>query len=163
MVVMNSQRLAMDTLVDTLRSDFPALTFQIGQRFLWSSKQQIITYKEGLDRSKTQVWSLLHEVGHGLLKHRDFGSDFELLQLEVAAWQKAKQLAKRYGYQIDEGHIEDCLDSYRDWLYARSTCPSCTSCSLQIDQRRYQCFNCNTVWRVSASRLCRPYRRTALF
>jgi hypothetical protein len=80
--------------------------------------------------------------------------------MEVAAWEYAKELAKRYGVSIDEDHVQDCLDSYRDWLYKRSICPACGTKSIQQDQElQYQCFNCRSMWGVAASRFCRPYRQ----
>jgi hypothetical protein len=52
------------------------------------------------------------------------------------------------------------LDTYRDWLYKRSICPTCTAkCLQQGDFVHYRCFNCHTTWRVTASRFCRAYRR----
>ena len=80
----------------------------------------------------------------------------------VDAWHKAQELGDKYGYKIDLDHIQDCLDTYRDWLYKRSLCPFCSTSSLQSDERTYKCFNCGSQWHVSKSKLCRPYRRKAL-
>lgn len=149
----------MDTLLVSLKRDFPALNFEKGQKFTWSPKTASIIYNP--DTSKEDIvatWSLLHEAGHALLAHKTYTSDFELLKMEVEAWSKAKELAAAYNITIDTDHIEDCLDTYRDWLYARSTCPTCTVSSIQIENRLYKCFNCGTKWRVSQSRHCRPYR-----
>lgn len=151
----------MDTLLNSLRAQFPALQFEAGSTFTWSPQNNHVIYKELVADSVVASWSLLHEVGHALLKHNSYESDFELLLLEVAAWEKAVKLAKKFKIDIDPDHIQDCLDTYREWLYQRSTCPNCTSCSLQQDKRTYACFNCGTIWHVSASRMCRPYRRQA--
>lgn len=150
----------MKVLLSKLQRDFPDLSFRDGATFLWSPRHHVVTYKQAATNSVVAQWSLLHEVGHALLSHRHYDSDFELLMLEVDAWAKAEELAEQYGLEIDAGHIQDCLDTYRDWLYQRSTCPTCTHCSLQEDRRTYLCFNCGTSWQVSNSRLCRPYRRT---
>lgn len=149
----------MHKLLQTIQADFPNLNFVAGKRFYWSPKQEAIHYSQDQKDESVAQWSLLHELSHALLEHKTFASDFELLLIEVAAWHKAEELAANYHINIDPEHIQDCLDTYRDWLYQRSTCPSCTSCSLQTDHRTYQCHNCKTVWHVSASRLCRPYRR----
>lgn len=148
----------MHNLLATLQNDFPKLHFVPSKRFYWSPKQNTIHYVEKKNDIAAQ-WSLLHELSHAHLGHQLFKSDFELLLMEVEAWEKARSLGKKYGIAIDSGHIQDCLDTYRDWLYQRSTCPVCASCSLQTDHRTYRCHNCNTVWHVSSSRLCRPYRR----
>jgi hypothetical protein len=151
----------MNSLIATLSKDYPALGFEPGSVFTWSPKNKRIIYKTD-DSGLIASWSLLHEVGHALLDHQDFNSDFELLTMEVEAWEKAKQLAAQHQITIDDDHIEDCLDTYRDWLYQRSTCPDCTSSSLQTDRRTYECFNCGMTWQVSSSRHCRPYRKKSL-
>ena len=82
-----------------------------------------------------------------------------LLKLEVEAWEKAKEVALKLDIKIDPNHIEDCLDTYRDWLYKRSVCPKCSNKSLQqSDFNHYECFNCHMRWRVTTSRFCRTYR-----
>lgn len=150
----------MKPLLSKLRRDFPAISFVPGPRFVWSPAANQVLYKKSASEDDTTViWALLHEVGHAVLGHGKYGSDFELVLLESAAWHQAEGLAKRYGHQIDPEHIQDCLDTYRDWLYQRSTCPTCTVTSLQTDSKTYTCFNCSTSWRVSKSRLCRAYRR----
>lgn len=150
----------MRTLLSKLQRDFPELSFKGGDTFLWSPKNREIIYRQASDANPLAQWSLLHEVGHALLLHQRYESDFELLTLEVDAWAKAEELAAGYDVKIDPHHIQDCLDTYRDWLYQRSTCPTCTNCSLQDDPWIYLCHNCGTAWKVSTSRLCRPYRRT---
>jgi hypothetical protein len=149
----------MDKLIKQLQIDYPTLQFESGSMFCWSPKQQSVVFKSTSGSDIVAVWSLLHEVGHALLDHHDYASDFELLKLEVEAWTKAEELAHIYKYAIDADHIQDCLDTYRDWLYQRSTCPTCTNTSLQSDAKTYTCFNCGTTWHVSGSRMCRPYRR----
>jgi hypothetical protein len=151
----------MDELIAQVRAEFPALRFTPGEQFCWSPETGEIFYKTGA-KGRRAAWSLLHETGHALLEHASYQADFELLRLEVAAWQRARQLASGLQIQIDEDHIQDCLDTYRDWLYKRSICPTCsTKCLQQGDFVHYRCFNCHTVWRVTASRFCRAYRRQA--
>jgi len=153
--------MSVDQLIKRLGAEFPALSFTPGQQFCWSPETGEIFYKAEA-RGQLATWSLLHETGHALLKHENYKADFELLKLEVAAWERARQLADTIGVKIDEDHIQDCLDTYRDWLYKRSICPTCTTkCLQQGDFVHYRCFNCHTVWRVSASRFCRAYRRHA--
>lgn len=147
------------TLLKQLKAKFPDIGFVAGARFSWSpAKREVIFCKDAQDNA-VDNWSLLHEVGHALLEHDDYETDFELLQLEVEAWQKAEEIAEDFCLTIDKEHIQDCLDTYRDWLYQRSTCPRCTNCSLQSGSKTYRCFNCDMSWHVSSSRLCRPYRR----
>lgn len=149
----------MDKLLTKLKNDFPGLVFAPGEIFSWSSKDQTVIYAQETSESSTPTWSLLHEVGHALLEHQSYASDFELVKLEAAAWEKATILAQDYGIIIDPEHIQDCLDTYRDWLHQRSACPTCKTTSLQRNMTIYCCYNCNTEWRVSRTRVCRPYRR----
>lgn len=151
----------MDDLISALSARFPKLSFTAGKQFYWSPETGEIFYQLGAHGQKAE-WSLLHETGHAALSHQSYEGDFELLQMELAAWQKARRIGQEVGTTISEEHIQDCLDTYRDWLYKRSVCPSCgTKCLQQDDFAHYNCFNCHTVWRVSASRFCRAYRRHA--
>ena len=149
----------MHELLERLRFDYPKISFIQGDTFFWSPKNQSVTYSPGSTQPDIAKWSLLHEVSHGILEHKSYKSDFELMQLEVEAWQHAKTLAKKYDIKIDPEHIQDCLDTYRDWLHMRATCPTCKTVSTQKNPSTYECFNCHTIWRVSGSRFCRPYRR----
>lgn len=148
----------MEKLLKELAHDYPAVQFVASRTFYWSPATNQVYYSSRAAGDGS--WSVLHELAHALLGHSSYAHDIELLQLEVAAWEKAKQLGGRYNIAIDSDHIEDCLDSYRDWLYKRSICPSCGAKSIQQDGvPRYQCFNCHNVWRVTPSRFCRPYRQ----
>lgn len=149
----------MDKFLSKLRRDFPAVTFVRGETFAWSARTQTITYPADPPDADTAAWSLLHELGHAELGHASYRSDLELVRLEAAAWHRAAALAKRYDAHISPDYIQNCLDTYRDWLHRRSTCPTCGTTSLQTDSTTYQCHNCHTRWHVSRSLLCRPYRR----
>lgn len=151
----------MQALLHKLAADFPAISFRPGEKSSWSPDDKVIVYKPQRANEDPEIWSLLHEVGHATLDHTSYTTDLELLKLEAAAWQKAQELATKYGYSIDNDHIQNCLDTYRDWLHRRSTCPACGNTSLQENSRQYSCFNCATKWSVSTSRFCRPYRRVA--
>lgn len=150
----------MQKLLRKVRGDYPKITFRQSDKFCWSPKKSEVLYDTSDQNSPTSDWSLLHEVGHALLEHKTYSSDIELIEMEAAAWQKAQELGRNYGHKIDEDHIQDCLDTYRDWLHQRSACPRCNNRSLQQDNRHYKCFNCGQIWVVSASRFCRPYRLT---
>lgn len=146
--------------INKLRRLFPTLKFTAGKQFYWSPETGEIFYNASA-RGQKAVWSLLHESGHALLGHISYKADFELLRLEMEAWEKAKVLAVELGLTIDEDHIQDCLDTYRDWLYKRSVCPNCdTKCLQQGDFVHYRCFNCHTTWKVSSNRFGRAYRST---
>lgn len=151
----------MENLLKKLQRDYPDISFKVANEFRWSPQNNQVSYDKAGILKRDAAWSLLHEVGHATLKHNTYQSDIELLQIEIAAWEQAKLIGKNYGYEIDLDHIEDCLDSYRDWLHKRSACPTCNNRSLQKDTGHYHCFNCGATWTVSQSRLCRPYRRLA--
>ena len=145
-------------LIARLTARYPSLKFTPGPQFCWSPDSQEVIYNAKA-RGKNAAWSLLHETGHALLGHTDYRADFELLKLEVEAWEKAKLLATDLDLAIDEDHIQDCMDTYRDWLYRRSLCPNCNNkCLQESDFVHYRCFNCRTKWKVSSNRFARSYR-----
>jgi hypothetical protein len=150
----------MDTLVANLQRDYPQLSLRTESSFYWSATTEQIFY-DVRDQTIFGKWSLLHEVGHALLSHNHFQLDLQLLQYELAAWEYAKTLGQRYELAAQEDYIQDCLDSYRDWLHKRATCPTCGTTSIQSDvsPQKYYCFNCHRQWQVGSSRLCRIYRR----
>lgn len=148
----------MEQLIRRLKKDHPGLIFNAGQSHCWSPEQGRIFYAE--DDNPHSIEALLHELGHARLDHTEYISDLELLQKEVEAWQEALCLAELYGLKIDENHMQNCLDTYRDWVYKRSICPICVSTGLQESQESYMCLNCGHAWHVTSSRFCRPYRRS---
>ena len=146
-------------LLKTLSADYPNLQFVQSDKFYWSPKDKTVYYNNDRLTDKTAEWALLHELSHGVLGHTHYKTDVNLLQLEVEAWAMAQQIAKTYDIAIDEDHIQDCLDTYRDWLHARSKCPTCGEHGLQSNNGDYECLNCSGTWHVSSERFCRPYRR----
>jgi hypothetical protein len=148
----------MQKLLKSLQVAYPEVVFTPGDKFLWSPESEEVSYdvagSEDLD-----IWALLHETGHALLRHRSYHSDIELLKMEIEAWGKARELARAFDIVIDEEHVQDCLDTYRDWLHARAICPTCTTrCLQQATTHSYRCHNCHTSWNVTMSRFTRPYR-----
>ena len=136
------------SLLQHLKKDFPDLSFKSGSGFSWSALKATITYNSSQLTTDDGLWALFHELGHAELQHSNFDDDFTLLTLEVAALRQAKVIVTRYGLAIDEEHIQDCLDTYRDWLHARAKCPACGVVSLQGKNYVYNCPNCKTSWKV---------------
>lgn len=137
-----------------LRQVYPQFTYLAGELFRWSPTSQTITYVEEEVAQATGQASLLHEIAHALLEHTDFQFDLELLRMEIAAWQKTYQLAVEHGVKLNETAIERCLDTYRDWLFARSRCPQCGQTGLQQASHIYRCLVCADRWRVPVSQTC---------
>ncbi|HEX5796954.1 MAG TPA: hypothetical protein VFX86_01040 [Candidatus Saccharimonadales bacterium] len=144
-------------LLDVMQQDFPTIKFIAADRFQWSPEEKVIYF---VKETKNGEWSLLHEGGHMLCKHLNYTNDMGLLRMEVEAWAKAQKLAKKYGYKIDQKHIDKCLDTYRDWIHKRSSCPRCTLAGVEKETGRYYCINCGHRWKVSSERFCRTYRKT---
>jgi hypothetical protein len=138
-------------LADNLQKDYPQFSFTAGGEFRWAPDNQSIFY----DQASSDTAALLHELSHAILAHTDYHRDVELLELERAAWRfAAGHLAKKYKVVISNDQIEDSLDSYRDWLHARSTCPNCKAIGLQTKPDQYKCIACFEVWRVNDARAC---------
>jgi hypothetical protein len=147
----------MDHIVHKLQAAYPDFTFIQGAAAFWSPREKTIHYTIGNNQS---IAGLMHELAHALLLHTTYTSDVDLLHKEIAAWELASKIAGTYALIIDTNHIQDCLDTYRDWLHKRSTCPACRMNGIQTDVHTYNCLNCAHTWHVSGSRFCRPYRRS---
>jgi|SRR6266542_3048623 len=143
------------SLASLLQEHYPEFHFQPGETFRWSPDSQTIFY-EGNDLS-----ALLHELAHAILGHQHYLKDMELIEMERDAWEHAKsKLSPRYSITIEDEIIEAALDSYRDWLHARSSCTTCGSTGIQTTANIYRCIACKTSWRVNEARICALRRYT---
>lgn len=138
------------SLIQRLKSDYPQFVFKKSDRFLWSPSDRTVFYS-GTNSDNS---FLLHELSHGLLGHAGYNKDIELISMERAAWDRAASIASTYDDAIDEDTIESTLDSYREWLHARSTCPHCKATGLQVKKQVYHCPACQHSWRVNEARIC---------
>lgn len=140
------------SLITRLKEDFPQFSFVDSDTFRWSPQSSTIFY----DGSSFSVEDLLHEISHGLLEHKEFNRDIELIAMERDAWNYTQQhLAPIYLTKaIDESVTENALDTYRDWLHIRSICPNCTATGIQTRQSYYSCIACSSNWRVNDARSC---------
>lgn len=135
-----------------LISAFPDITFIDGAEFRWDPTRTTIEYvsddPHGIER-------LLHEVAHAHLGHNQFSRDVELITLERDAWHYATAtLAPIFHIEINANLIEDDLNTYRDWLHARSTCPTCNATGIQTGASNYTCVACRTTWKVNQAISC---------
>lgn len=146
------------SLIHKLTTDFPTIRFIEDDTFLWSPQEQAVLYNSGYPDAPAL---LLHELSHGLLEHTQYDRDVQLLAIEAAAWEKAKELAKQYDLALSEDVIQDHLDTYRDWMHARSTCPDCSAIGYQVSASRYRCPACTAVWSVNEAKIC-GLKRTKL-
>ena len=135
-----------------LQRDYPEYHFETANGFWWSATKETIFYDPTAQNSDTFT---LHELSHALLDHSGYTRDVELLKLERDAWEYARTtLANRYGTTINEEIIQENLDTYREWLHARSRCPKCETTGLQTKDSLYRCLACGHQWRVNEARLC---------
>ena len=137
-----------NNLLKQLADDYPFFHFKEAAHFAWSAEKQTIFW------SSSDPAHLLHELGHALLGHAAFTHDIELLAMERDAWQKARELANHYGIAISADAIEDDLDTYREWLHARSSCPVCEVNGIQTAEHLYECIMCGAKWHVNDARIC---------
>lgn len=144
--------------VSKLASNFPDINFVEDSEFYWSAIDQTVYYDSSQILQAEGIYRLLHELGHALCEHKSYGSGVQLLKLETQAWSKAQEIAKRYNIIIDKEQIESCLDSYRDWLHLRSTCPTCQTVAIENTPDQYHCFNCFQKWSVPKDQRRRHYR-----
>lgn len=141
-------------LLKKLNQAYPDINFVDGDRFAWLPQTKTVTYIAGGEPPQ-----LLHEVGHAILGHADYDRDIQLINMERAAWDEACKISGSFHVEINEDLIEDHLDTYRDWLHARSTCPNCKATGFQKGNTRYACPACTQEWTVNEARICQ-LRRT---
>lgn len=141
-----------------LKAVFPGVSFKPSDSFRWSAEKNTIYYDVS---AEDPVWSLLHEAGHMMRGHSVYNSDYTLVRMEVEAWDSARKLANELGIVIDDDYIEDCIDSYRNWQFKRSSCPACAQTGVEKTNGHYICINCRNTWDVSTNRFCRVYRRSS--
>ncbi len=137
---------------------FSDYKFVGSSEFYWSAIDKTIHYDSKLIGSEEGLYKLIHEIGHAKSGHKNFNSGIRLLSLETEAWEKAQSIAKTFDIEIPADYIEHSLDSYRDWLHKRSTCPQCKSIGVESGENEYRCFNCRQKWAVSGDQRSRCYR-----
>lgn len=138
-------------MITRLKADFPNLTFQASDVFLWSPSEKTVYY----DSSQLDEANLLHELSHAVLNHSSYAKDIQLLEMESQAWDYAKhQLAPQYNIQLEEDTIQEALDTYRNWLHQRSRCPNCDATGVESAKNNYICLACDHRWRVNDARTC---------
>lgn len=143
------------SLYKRITSDFPQLTFQIDETFHWSAEQNTVFHPE--IQNETDLLHLLHEISHAQLQHAHHPTDVSLLTMEREAWNYgATQLAPHYGIALamDDDIVQEALDSYRQWLHARSTCPRCQAVGIEQSPTQYRCLACEQQWRVNQAKTC---------
>lgn len=155
---------SINSIVNQITSDCSDVRFSTGEDFYWRSEGSTVYHPPIL--STEDLLLLLHEIGHAKLGHTSYSSDVHLLDMEREAWQYAlSTLVPTYGVSQDVAleASEDALDSYREWLHRRSTCPSCHAIGLESTKSTYRCLACNQEWRVNEARSCqlRRYKKMA--
>jgi len=143
-------------IIDVYKSTF---IFAVSSVFKWSPSNNTIYFNSDDIKSITGRLSLLHEISHGLLKHHSFDYDLDLVRRERQAWAKTKDLASKHNIKFNDEHADSCLETYRSWLYSRSSCPNCHQSAAETRPQQYRCFNCFTKWSVSKDQTCQIQRR----
>lgn len=145
--------------IQQISNDYSQFSFESADTFYWSPKDQCIYYINNEIADEQGVFQLFHELGHACHSHRYFNSGVHLLKIESEAWQEAVVIAKKYGMVLPPERIESSLDTYRDWLHRRSTCPRCDSVSVEKSANHYHCFTCSQDWTVPDHQQTRCYRQ----
>ena len=130
-----------EAFLERLKGDFPEFRFKNGDKFAFRPPKTIVL---GPPEPFSALLAL-HEVSHAVLGHKTFRMDVERLKMESAAWEKARELADRYGIKINEDLIQDELDTYRDWLHNKSKCKACGLTRYQTPDGRYHCPRCENL------------------
>lgn len=138
------------SLIKKLRADYPQFSFKKSPSFSWSQSNQTIYYINTDDNCNL----LLHELSHALLGHTSYSRDIQLITMEREAWDYTIKLALKYDITISDDMVQSNLDTYRDWLHKRSTCPKCMANGLQTAKNTFKCLACGHIWRVNDAKTC---------
>jgi hypothetical protein len=128
---------------------YPQQRFLPAGYFAYDASEDVINYDPGRIHDDSGKLALLHEIAHSLLGHFHYRFDFELYAMEMDAWNLTRNLALQHNIKIDENYLEQCMNSYDEWLTERGTCPNCEEFNVQSVPNRFQCFRCRTRWEVS--------------
>lgn len=142
------------SLIKTLKSRHSRLLFEEADEFWWSPNTETIFYSPSAPHAEAL---LIHELSHALLRHTYYTRDIELVAMETEAWDEAKKYIQTLTHTpviIKDDIIQDHLDTYREWLHSRSTCPNCSANGYQTGPSSYQCPACTQTWRVNEARIC---------
>jgi hypothetical protein len=135
------------SLVSKLQQTYPHISFLEASIDKWSPEKQTVYYNPLQSNAE---FFLLHELAHGLLAHESYKKDIELLHIERDAWAYAKKtLGPLFKIIVQEEFIDKSLDTYRDWIHTKGTCPRCNASGLEIAPRRYLCICCAHQWSVN--------------
>lgn len=146
------------SLLADIQVDFPLFTFSESDCFRWSPDTQTLHFDRN---SPDLVPYVLHELGHALLSHTAYHRDIDLIKIERDAWDYAREhLASKYNITISDELVQENLDTYREWLHSRSSCPSCSMTGLQTARGHYSCFACGGRWKSNEARSCALRRYT---
>ncbi len=140
---------SMEEFISILEQDFPDISFRQGSDFHFHPPTTVF-YPDPTPTEYTKnelKLLLLHEIGHANLHHKNYKSAVDLLQMEAAAWEEAKNNSKKYHIPWNEDFKDDRLDSYRDLLHKKSSCPRCRlNGYYSTRDQLYHCPNCNHSW-----------------
>lgn len=139
------------SLQKKLEHKLPDVTFRVGDAFAWDHTSSSILYSPA---HPSATAFLLHEAGHASLGHSYYDSSIHLLAMERAAWEKAKEIGEELGIAINDSTVENALDSYRDWLHARTACPTCNATGIENGKNHYVCLACSSTWTSNEARTC---------
>lgn len=142
------------TLLEQLRAAYPDYQFSETDCFYWHPHSKTIFYNPSELSTPEGISDLFHELGHALLQHQEYEYDITLVQMEAAAWDQARKLAKRWCVTLADTYTDESLATYQEWLAGRSTCPQCNLTGIQKNIYTYQCLNCRCIWRVNDAKFC---------
>ncbi len=138
---------------------FDQFSYEPADLHVWLPLDKIVLYNPANLDSNLGRFSLLHEICHGILGHRFYTFDAELLAMEQAAWQQAMQLAPDHHVIPDLDHVHNCLATYQNWLERRAACPDCQAFGLQKARNRFYCLECGAHWKTNDRKSARVQRQ----
>ena len=153
-----------ELFVRFLEKEFPEVKFVWNApRFSYQLRAGVPTVFLGEPQPNFGLLTL-HELGHGLCRHKDYTRSVERIKIESEAWERAKtaflkmQEQAREGWSMvidgkdvalaeilpewDEDFVQAKLDTYRDWLHTKSKCKKCGLTMYQAEDASWHCPRC---------------------
>jgi hypothetical protein len=130
-------------------ASYPEQKFLPAGYFAYDASDDVINYDPVMLKTIDGKLALLHEICHAVLGHFHYRFDFELFAMEMDAWNLTRKLASKHQLSINEAYINECMESYQEWLTKRGTCPKCDEFNMQSVPNQFKCYRCHTRWKVS--------------
>ena len=138
--------------LNSLISLYPNFSFKNGKKFKFRPRKTIYyihpkNFETSLRENSLETFPLLlcHELAHAILGHFSYTTNLERVKIEVSAWEKTKELCKKFKIPFSHTLANSELDSYRIWLNQKSHCKNCGMTCFETENGNFLCPHCDLL------------------